>query len=189
MHDAYVTLSDERIDLAGLSAEAKRFLGQAMRAYQSGEAYPNFVNRVHAPGSPALGGGRWVTAEVSRSALYRICQDLADRLGIAQGFLATEPATSDEGTDAGSVPQEALSCEDAAKRLGVSGEAVRKAIREGRLPARQVGRTYVLDALSVDAYAARSGRRVALAAASKARARVRSATPRRAMTKRRRAPA
>ena len=57
-----------------------------VKAYEGGEAYPNLVNRVNAPGSAALRRGRWVTKEVTASALYRVCQDLADRLGITQGF-------------------------------------------------------------------------------------------------------
>ena len=186
MRDAYVTLTGETIDLSSLSAQAKTFLGQAMRAYQTGEAFPNFVNRVHAPGSAPLAGGSWVTAEVSRSALYRICQDLADRLGIAQGFLAVGPNSSVvEGKDSRAGTQDALSCEDAAERIGVSGEAVRKAIREGRLPARQIGRTYVLDTLAVDAYAARSGREVTLAVSRKLRRRASAPTTRRAAKRRR----
>jgi len=165
MAKAYVTLTGEKIDLSSLTAQEKVFLGQAVKSYEAGEAYPNFVNRVNAPGSAALGGGQWVTEKVARSALYRVCQDLADRLGIAQGFLAVGKNSSTERptfVDAGTEP-DIVSCEDAAQRIGVTAEAIRKAIREERLPARQVGRTYLLERKAVDAYAARSGREVKIA--------------------------
>jgi excisionase family DNA binding protein len=162
MAKAYVTLTGEKIDLSGLTAEEKLVLGQVVKAYEAAEAYPNFVNRVNAPGSAALGGGQWVTEKVARSPLYRVCQDLADRLGIAQGFLAVGKNSSagrPTFVDAATEP-DIDSCEDAAQRIGVTAEAIRKAIREKRLPARQVGRTYLLDRKAVDAYAARSGREV-----------------------------
>ena len=165
MAKAYVTLTGEKIDLSGLTAQEKVFLGQAVKSYEAGEAYPNFVNRVNASGSAALGGGQWVTEKVARSPLYRVCQDLADRLGIAQGFLAVGKNSSTERptfVDAATEP-DIVSCEDAAQRIGVTAEAIRKAIREERLPARQVGRTYLLDRKAVDAYAARSGREVNVA--------------------------
>ena len=167
MTKAYVTLTGGKIDISGLTAEEKLFLGRAVKAFEAGEAYPNFVNRVNAAGSPALGGGQWVTAKVVRSPLYRLCQDLADRLGIAQGFLALGKNSSTERTGFVEVASEPefVSCEEAAHRIGVSAEAIRKAIREKRLPAGQVGRTYLLERNAVDAYAARSGREVSIASA------------------------
>lgn len=162
MTKAYVTLTGEKIGLATLTDAEKAFLGQAVKDYETGEAYPNFVNRIHAPGSPSLGGDPWVTEKVTRSPLYRVCQDLADRLGIAQGFLAVgkNSSTSRPTFVDAALDSEIVSCEDAAQRIGVSAEAVRKAIREKRLPARQVGRAYLLDRKAVDAYAARSRRPV-----------------------------
>lgn len=161
MAKAYVTLTGEKIDLSDLTPEEKAFLGSAVKAYGEGEAYPNFVNRINAAGSPALGGGHWVTEKIARSPLYRVSQDLSDRLGIAQGFLAVGKNSSPEHptfVDAGG-ELDFVSCEDAAKRIGVSAEAIRKAIRENRIPARQVGRTYLLDAKAINAYAARMGRK------------------------------
>lgn len=171
MAAAYMTLTGEKIDLSGLTAEEKVFLGRTVKAYERGEAYPNFVNRVNAPGSTALGGGQWVTKKVARSRLYRVCQDLADRLGIAQGFLAVGKNSSTERAgfvDAAKEP-DIVSCEDAAKRIGVTAEAIRKAIREKRLSARQVGRTYLLEWRAVDAYAARSGRELIVASPTNVR--------------------
>jgi len=171
MAKAYVTLLGEKIDLSDLTAEEKVFLGLAVKSCEAGEAYPNFVNRVNAPGSPALGGGQWVTEKVARSPLYRVCQDLEDRLGIAQGFLAVGKNSSTERptfVDAATEP-DIVSCEDAAQRIGVTAEAIRKAIREERLPARQVGRTYLLERKAVDAYAARSGREISIASGANGR--------------------
>ncbi len=160
MPDAYVTLTGQRIALSELTREEKVFLGKAVKAYEAGEAFPNFVNRVNEPGSPALQGGQWVTEEVAASPIFRICQDLGDRLGVAQGFLTLGENSSTE--DAGFTKQagrDYMSCEDAADQAGVTAEAIRRAIREDRLPAKQVGRTYLLEPKAVEAYAARSGRR------------------------------
>ena len=161
MDGTYETLTEEEIDLSTLTPGEKTWLGRVVKAYEAGEAYPRFVNRVNAPGSPVLAGGAWVTKKVSKSPLYRLCQDLADRLGIAQGFLAVGKTALAErpGFAEPAVPSY-LSCEEAAERVGVTSEAIRKAIREKRLPARRVGRTYLLDPLAVAAYAARSGREV-----------------------------
>ncbi len=164
MAKAYVTLTGEKIDLSGLTAEEKVFLGRVVKAYEAGETYPNFVNGINAPGSPALGGGPWVTEKVARSPLYRVCQDLADRLGITQGFLAVGKNSSAKraGFIETASERDILSCEKAAQRIDLTAEAIRKAIREKRLPAQQVGRTYLLEVKAVDAYAARSGRRVSV---------------------------
>lgn len=165
MAKAYVTLTGEKIDLSGLTAEERVFLGRVVKAYEAGETYPNFVNGVNAPGSPALGGGQWVTEKVARFPLYRVCQDLADRLGIIQGFLAVGKNSSTKRAgfiEAASEP-DFVSCEEAAQWIGLTAEAIRKAIREKRLPARQVGRTYLLERKAVNVYAARSGREVSIA--------------------------
>ena len=159
MLKAYITLTGERIDLSQLTLEEKAFLGHIVKAYEESEAYPNFVNRINSPGSPALAKGRWVTEKVAASRLYRVCQDLADRLGIAQGFLALGQKSSLQ--DAGFVDRrepDYVSSVEAAKLAGVTAEAIRKAIRERRIPARQVGRTYLVERRAVQAYAARSAR-------------------------------
>ena len=159
MLGSYETLTNEKVNLSSLTAQEKAWMGQMVKVYQSGESYPQFVNRINEPGCPALGGGSWVTPGVSRSPLYRACQDLADRLGIAQGFLAVSmTAQQEKAGPAESAQPSYLSCEEAAERVGVTSEAIRKAIREDRLPAMRVGRTYLLDSRAIDGYAARSGR-------------------------------
>lgn len=156
----YLTLDGERIDMGKLTADEKRFLGQAVKAYAAQEAYPNFVNRVNAPGSLALGGGEWVTGQVEASPLYRVCQDLADRLGVAQGFLSLGENSSVERTEpAGRKEPDYVSSEEAARIASVTGEAIRKAIREKRLPAKRVGRNFVVERQAIGAYLARGGGR------------------------------
>lgn len=161
MRDVYSTLTGERLDLASLTPQERSFLGQATRAFQEDESYPAFVNRVNAPGSPALGGGNWVTEEIVGSTLYRVCQDLANRLAVRQGYLALGPNSSTERPEPDSGAPELISCEDAARRIGVSGEAIRKAVRNRRIPVHQrIGRSYVLSAHAVEAFAARSGHEI-----------------------------
>lgn len=162
MKKTYLTLTGEKIDLGRLKAEDRAALGRILKAYQAGEAYPNFVNRVNVPGSPILGGRQWITKDVASSPLYCVCQDLADRLGIAQGYLALGKNSSIEGTGTeahGAV--EYISSEEAAKLLGVTPEAVRKAARNKRLAtAKKIGRTYLFEWRVIQAYAARTGRTV-----------------------------
>lgn len=161
MRKTYITLNREKIDLSRLTREERAFLGRVVKTYEAGEAYPNFVNMVNAPGSPALGKRQWVTKAVVASPLYRVSQDLADRLGIAQGFLALGENSSLE--DTGFIERDEpnyLSSQQAAEMIGVTPEAIRKAIRTRRLPARQVGRTYLVERQAVQAYAARSGREI-----------------------------
>ncbi len=160
MAKAYVTLTGEKIDLSNLTREEKMFLGKAVKAYEAGEAFPNFVNLVNEPGSAALQGGQWVTEEVASSALFRVCQDLGDRLGVAQGFLALgENSSAESAGFTEQAERDYMSCEEAATQVGVSAEAIRRAIREDRLPAKRVGRTYLLEPKAVEAYAARSAPR------------------------------
>ncbi len=161
MRKGYATLTGDRIDLSHLTREERGELGRVLKAYQAGEAYPNFVNRVNAPGSLVLRGGRWVTEEVAKSPLYRVCQDVADRLGIAQGYLSLGKNSSLDGT--GPEAQDAteyISSDEAARRLGVTAEAIRKAAREKRLASRRIGKTYLFEWKAIEAYAARSGRKV-----------------------------
>lgn len=56
------------------------------------------------------------------------------------------------------LPAGLLSTKDAGARLGVGAAAVRRAIREGRLPAYHVGGVYLIDARAVAAYARRRAR-------------------------------
>lgn len=86
MTKPYATLTKEKIDLSGLTAEEKGFLEGVLKAFKSAAAYPAFVNRVNAAGSAALGGGHWVTEAVACSLLYRVCQDLAYRRVSLRGF-------------------------------------------------------------------------------------------------------
>lgn len=79
---------------------------------------------------------------------------------MAQGFLALgeNSSTDDAGFTKRNEP-DYVSCEDAANQAGVTPEAIRRAIREKRLPAKQFGRTYMLERMDVEAYAVRSRRR------------------------------
>ena len=159
MSTQYVTLMGEKIDISGLTEEEKYFLGMMVKAFNTGESYPNFVNRIHIPGSPTLCGQAWVDDKVVSSSLYQVCQDLADRLGIAQGFLAQGENTSAEG--AGFVKRadpEYLSAKQAGELIGVTAEAVRKAIREARLPAERVGKTYLVQRQAILAFSAARSR-------------------------------
>ncbi len=79
--EAYHTITGRPIDLTGLSAAELKFLAAVRRKYHTRPEWSKFAS--------------WWTVEFDRAGLadssvvYRICDDLESRLGIAQGKVAT----------------------------------------------------------------------------------------------------
>ena len=157
MNNKYLTLTGEEIDLSDLSVEQKLYIGEIIKEYRSVSAsYPNFFNLIHKQGSVAMSGKDWIDSDVLDTPLYKVCQDLSDRLGIAQGFLKRGENSSQESR---SDEPEMISVSDAAKCLKISSEAIRKAIREGRLLAEPFAkRSHVLKRSDVLNYMTRRRR-------------------------------
>ena len=95
LKNVHYTLDGEAINLDDIAEGDRAFLEELFKAYEAGEAYSTFANKVYALGSPVLRGGRWITKEVRATALYRVCEDLADRLGIAQGLIGPDGPEGD----------------------------------------------------------------------------------------------
>ena len=64
-----------------------RFYSQLTDAEAKGVSYREIFNLVHAVGSPALRGSSWLTEKVLGDPYYRICADVANRVGIRAGLL------------------------------------------------------------------------------------------------------
>lgn len=139
MGDTYVTLEGKQLPLGRLTAEERRFLGSMYGRFKRGSSYLDFENSYMDPDSIVYRHAKRLGKSVSETPLYQVCEDLARRLGIRQGFLVKDevvrfPAESEKGE------RRELTTGDVAKLAGCTHEAVRKAIRTGRLRARRIGR-------------------------------------------------
>lgn len=138
MKQDYMTATGEAISLKDLTAEEKVFLGTIFRQYEEGPNYLAFKHLYTDPAGSVFKNAKRLKTKVRECPLYRVCDDLAVRLGTHQGYLAKEetmpyqiaPLVERKETTTGQV----------AKLAGCSVQAVRKAIVTGRLRARKVGR-------------------------------------------------
>ncbi|MFQ5745179.1 MAG: helix-turn-helix domain-containing protein [Acidobacteriota bacterium] len=87
-----------------------------------------------------------MTREIHESPLYRVAEDIVDRVGIEQGVIAPGPEDRLELTD------EIMGTAEAAERLGISRSAVVKAAQAGRLKGKKIGNTWALLTRSVGSY-------------------------------------
>jgi hypothetical protein len=76
----YKTITGRRLDMSNLTKPERAFLGDMYKAYEKGPSWSEF-------------GSLWSVAFdrsglPKESVVYRICQDLEARLGIAQGTVA-----------------------------------------------------------------------------------------------------
>ena len=90
----YRTLRGEEIDTDALPPEHRTVLGEVEVRYERGEDYPDLFNLVNSEETlkrigtqPDRQGRYWITPEVADLPVYKILQDLADRLGEKQGYL------------------------------------------------------------------------------------------------------
>jgi len=172
----YTLLDGEGLDLTELSAEERAYIDElAAAAAAPGAAYPSLLLRVSGPGAfPTRKAGGWVTPAVQDSTVYRVAEDIVDRLGIAQNYLGPP-------TDA--APAQLLSVSEAARLLGVSRQAINEAIKRRALAAQRVGRDWILRLEDVRAYQAAAatrpapGRSVRTKARASTKGRARSARP------------
>ncbi|MDD5656048.1 MAG: hypothetical protein PHF00_02180 [Elusimicrobia bacterium] len=162
MKQAYRTLDGGEVSLAGLKPEEKVFLADIFRHYEAGANYLNFKNLYTDPGSMAFASAKRLGLTVQGSPLYRVCDDLARRLGLHQGYLLKEAAIPYQ-TMGGETRKE-LTTGQVAALAGCSIQAVQKAIHSWRLRARKVGRLALVWDKDAEAFAqALRGRRQALA--------------------------
>jgi excisionase family DNA binding protein len=133
-------LDDEVIDTSSFSAAERRFLKELAQDGRRGAEYFDLLRRVKGPGAVPLRGGR-LTPRIARSAFYRVAHDIADRIGIEQGFLLEggleRPANGD-------LHQDLLSLTEAADLIGISRPAAHQALAEGRLRGQRVGNAWVV---------------------------------------------
>lgn len=138
MGDSYSTLEGAQVSLGRLTAEERRFLGQMIGHFKMGGSYLDFENLYMDPDSVVFRHAVRLGKSVAETPLYRVCDDLARRLGIRQGYLVREQVFRHSEPEA--AERRELTTGEVAKLANCTHEAVRKAIRTGRLRARRVGR-------------------------------------------------
>jgi excisionase family DNA binding protein len=107
--------------------------------FKKGASYLDFENIYMDPGSVVYRHAKRLGIAVAETPLYLVCDDLSRRLGIRQGFLVKDEVVRPPAEDEECERRE-LTTGDVAKLAGCTHEAVRKAIRTGRLRAQRIGR-------------------------------------------------
>ncbi|MDD5657028.1 MAG: hypothetical protein PHF00_07220 [Elusimicrobia bacterium] len=146
-----MTLEGTQVPLGRLTAEERRFLGHMVSQFKRGGSYLDFENAYMDPQSAVFRHARRLGRPVEETPLYRVCDDLARRLGIRQGYLVKEEVVRYPEPPAGE--RRELTTGEVAKLAACTHEAVRKAIRTGRLRARRVGHLSLIWEQDAEAFA------------------------------------
>jgi excisionase family DNA binding protein len=133
-------LDGEVVDTSGFSEAERRFLKELADDGRRGAEYFDLLRRVKGPAALPLRGGR-LTPQIARSAFYRVAHDIADRVGIEQGYLLAPDIERPVGRR---VERELLSLTEAAELIGISRPAAHQALVEGRLKGQRVGKAWVV---------------------------------------------
>jgi len=87
----YALLNRDVVDISTLPREDIDFLLDLMHRAMEDEDYFALERRVCGPGAYPLKGSQRVTREIHASPLFRVAEDIVDRVGIRQGALAPDP--------------------------------------------------------------------------------------------------
>jgi excisionase family DNA binding protein len=133
-------LDGEVVETSGFSEAEHRFLKKLADEGRRGAEYFDLLRRVKGQGALPLRGGR-LTPQIATSAFYRVAHDIADRVGIEQGYLLAPDVERPVGTR---VERDLLSLTEAAELIGISRPAAHQALVEGRLKGQRVGNAWVV---------------------------------------------
>ena len=151
----YELLTGEVLNLAKLAEEERAFLRRLSKDAERGTDYFDLLRGVKGPKALPLRGGP-ITPAIAASVLYRAAHDIADRVGIEQGYLLAPDVTrSAEANGAGDL----LSLTEAADLINITRPAAHQALVESRLRGRRVGNAWVIARADAEAFKrARSNR-------------------------------
>lgn len=142
----YRLLNGDVIDLGNLPKEDLAFLLELQQRAMDDEDYFELERAVCGPAAYPLKGSPRVTSETHKTPLFRVAEDIVDRVGIRQGVIA--PDRNDD-----LVPTEGImSVTEAAKQLRITRSAIVKAAQAGRLKGKKIGKTWALLRRSVETY-------------------------------------
>lgn len=142
----YRLLKGELIGLGQLTKDDLAFLLDLQRRAMENEDYFELERCVCGPGAYPLKGSARVTREIHETPLFRVAEDIVDRVGIRQGVIAPDE-------DDRMIPIEGImGVTEAAEYLGITRSAVIKSAQAGRLKGKKVGNRWVLLRRSVESY-------------------------------------
>jgi len=142
----YKLLSGGSVDLAGLPKKDMEFLLDLQRRAIENEDYFELERSVCGKSAYPLKGSARITREIHDSRLFRVAEDIVDRVGLRQGVIAPDAQDKKTPTD------EIVSVPEAATLLGISKSAVVKAAHTGRLKGKKIGKSWALLRHSVESY-------------------------------------
>ncbi len=128
----YITMDGEVIDLQTLTPPERRFLEKMVQLYSAAAPWGDFARLASGEQNPVLEPGCVVTRAVAAHPLYRVVDDMENRLAIQQGVLRPG-AGHDPNTDP--FADSYTGVYEAAEQLGVTHKAVYSAIERGDLVA------------------------------------------------------
>jgi hypothetical protein len=142
----YELLNRETVDLSPLPKRDVEFLLDLMQRAMNDEDYFDLDRRVCGPSAYPLKGSPRVTREIHDTPLFRVAEDIVDRVGVRQGALAPDPGDERVPTE------DIVSVSEAAGALEITRSAVIKAAQAGRIKGKKIGHTWALLRRSVDGY-------------------------------------
>ncbi len=87
----YTTLKGQQWNLRDLSQEDLSWLFQLLVRAHNDDSYSLLRQSLAGPYAYPLKGSMRVTTEIHESPLYRIAEDIVDRVGIKQGVVGADP--------------------------------------------------------------------------------------------------
>lgn len=146
--ETHKLLPGETLNLSKLTEEERAFLRRLAKDAERGADHFDLLRRVKGPKALPLRGGP-ITPAIAASVLYRAAHDIADRVGIEQGYLlAPDVARSAEANGVGDL----LSLTEAADFIGITRPATHQALTEKRLWGRRVGNAWVVARADAEAF-------------------------------------
>jgi hypothetical protein len=150
----YELLTGETIGVAEFDKREEEFIRNLSTDAEKGAEYFDLLKRVKGREALPLRGGQ-ITPAIARSPLYRVAHDIADRAGVAQGYLL--PPKADRTVV--KYDAELLSLTEAADLIGITRPAAHQALTEKRLAGQRVGNAWVVRRSDAEAFQrGRSGR-------------------------------
>jgi hypothetical protein len=141
-------LTGETLSLSKLTDEERGFLRGLAKDAKAGTDYFELLKRVKGPKALPLRGGP-ITPAIAASVLYRVAHDIADRVGIEQGYLLA-PEVARAAPSNGTA--DLLSLTEAADLIGITRPAAHQALTEERLRGRRVGNAWVVARADAEAF-------------------------------------
>jgi hypothetical protein len=146
--ETHKLLTGETLNLSKLTEEEQAFLRRLAKDAKGGADYFDLLRRVKGPKALPLRGGP-ITPAIATSVLYRVAHDIADRVGVEQGYLlAPDISRSVEANGTGDL----LSLTEAADLIGITRPAAHQALTEERLKGRRVGNAWVVARADAEAF-------------------------------------